>query len=166
MNPATCRPRAAVTPPLPLLCHHLDEEKHHFARHLELTCIAALLCPPLLLFSPWPATIKPPPCRPTGPKGVPWCCAPLEPSASRVPAYRSRAAEVSALSTTSARSSSSTAAVQAPPVSPPHQEGPLESVVRPRLHLCRRWPPVQAEATVIIPRPLSASHRQPSPIVL
>jgi hypothetical protein len=46
-NPATRCPRVVVTPPLPLLSHHLDEEKRHFARRLELTCAAALLHPPL-----------------------------------------------------------------------------------------------------------------------
>jgi hypothetical protein len=50
--------------------------------------------------------------------------------------------------------------------SPPLQEGPLESVVRPRQHLRRRQTSVRAEAVVIIPRPPRASHRQPSPTIL
>jgi hypothetical protein len=49
MKPTTCRPRVAVTPPLPLLGHHLDEEKHHSTRRHELACAAALLRPPLLV---------------------------------------------------------------------------------------------------------------------
>jgi hypothetical protein len=47
MNPTTCRPRVAVTPPLPLLGHHLDEEKRHSTRRHELACAAALLRPPM-----------------------------------------------------------------------------------------------------------------------
>jgi hypothetical protein len=93
-------------------------------------------------------------------------CAPPTLSASPVTTYRSRAAEVSVPPTTSVRSSSSTAAIRAPLASPPLQEGPLESVVRPHLHLHHQRPPVRAEAAVIIPRPPSASCRQPSPTVL
>jgi hypothetical protein len=47
MKPTTYHPRVAVTPPLPLLGHHLDEEKRHSTRRHELACAAALLCPPL-----------------------------------------------------------------------------------------------------------------------
>jgi hypothetical protein len=46
---APCRQCVAVTPPLPLLGHHLSEEKYHFTRHLELACTAVLLHPPLLV---------------------------------------------------------------------------------------------------------------------
>jgi hypothetical protein len=38
--------------------------------------------------------------------------------------------------------SPSTAAIRAPPTSPPRPGGPRGSVVQPRLHLCRRIPPV------------------------
>jgi hypothetical protein len=39
--------------------------------------------------------------------------------------------------------SSLTAAIRAPPTSLPHLGGPRESVVWPRLHLCRQRPPVR-----------------------
>jgi hypothetical protein len=136
MNRATCRPHATVTPPLPLLGHHFDKEKRHFT--VALNSLASLLYSSLHcrlpLYSSWLATTEPPPWRPTRPKGAPWCRAPPAPSASRVTAYRSWAAEVSSSPTTSVRSSSSTAVVRAPPASPPLKEGPLESVV-----LKKKW---------------------------
>jgi hypothetical protein len=52
------------------------------------------------------------------------------------------------LSSPSMRSSPSTASVWAPPTLPPLQEEPRESVVRPCLHLRRRWPLVRAIAVV------------------
>jgi hypothetical protein len=142
MNPATCSPCATVTPPLPLLGHHLNEVKRHFA--VTSNSLALLLCSALRCRSPWPATIEPPPCCPTRPKGVPWHHAPPTPSASQVTAYRSRA----------------------PPASPPLEEGPLESVVRQCLHLHRWRPPVRAKAAIVIPRLPSTSCWQPSPTVL
>jgi hypothetical protein len=57
------------------------------------------------------------------------------------------------------RGSPLTAAVRAPPASPPLQEELLESVVRPCLHLRRRRPPVRAvvhpsSSSLITARPL------------
>jgi hypothetical protein len=69
----------------------------------------------------------------------------------RVIAYRSRATEVPAPPSTSVRSSLSTIAIWAPLASPPLQEEPLESVVRPRLHLRRRWPSVWAVTVIHLP---------------
>jgi hypothetical protein len=144
----------------------LFHSRPHARSHPLLPLSAMLLLGSSPLYSPWPAMTKPPPCRPTRPKGAPWRRARPAPSASRVTTYQSRAVEVSMSLTTSVRSSSSTAGVWAPLASPPLQEGPLKSVVGPRLHHRRRWPPVWAEAAVIIPRLPSTSSQQPSPTVL
>jgi hypothetical protein len=117
------------------------------------------------LCSPWPATTEPPPCHPTGPKRVPWHCAPIALSASWITAYRSRAADVSASPTTSSRSLSMTTAIRAPLAALPLQEGPLESIVWPHLNLHRRWPRSKPKPSSSFPSrwapPVDSPH-QPS----
>jgi hypothetical protein len=169
-NPATCHPRAAVTSRHPYLYSVTTSTKRSAISPIASNSLAPLLCSALHcrlpLYSPWIATTKPPPCCPTRPKGVPWRRAPPALSASWVTTYQSRAAEVSTSATTSVRSSSSTAAVRAPPASPPLQERPLEFIVWPRLHLHHRRPSIWAKVIVVILWPPSAFYRQPSPTVL
>jgi hypothetical protein len=127
-------------PPYPLRGQHLDEEKCCFTHRTRARlCRSSALASASThrLCSPWPATAEPlsSPSKPRKRLAVVASSSSTELELEPPTIDAGRASSPCRLLLP--HGSSFTTAIRAPPASPPLQEEPLESVVRPRLHLRR-----------------------------
>jgi hypothetical protein len=136
------RPTGSLTtPPYPQRGQHLYEEKCHFTHRTRARlwrCSALASAFARRLCSPWPATAEPL----SSPSKTGKRLANVASSSSTELELEPPVIDAGRASSPRCllllRGSSLTAAIRAPPASPPLQEEPLESEDRPCLHLCRR----------------------------